>query len=63
MVREIARTQDGSVTLLSVLTLIDGEPRHRYQLRGGPHDGREFRSLAEVTTYAAVQGLQLTSAD
>lgn len=36
----------------SVLRQIDGGSEHRYRLVGGPDEGREFATLAEVSDYA-----------
>lgn len=36
----------------SVLRTVDGAPEHRYRLVGGPDDGREFATLADVYDYA-----------
>jgi hypothetical protein len=40
------------VLVVSVLRTVDGASVHRYRLVGGPDDGREFATLAEVFDYA-----------
>jgi hypothetical protein len=40
------------VLVESVLRTVDGAAEHWYRLVGGPDDGREFMTLAEVFDYA-----------
>jgi hypothetical protein len=49
------------VIVESVLRSVDGAAEHRYRLVGGPDDGREFTTLAEVGGYvqAAADGPHL----
>jgi hypothetical protein len=61
MDRVIAHTNDGA-TLISTVTLVGTDLRHRYRLVGGPQDSREFTTLSELATYAAGHGIQLTVA-
>jgi hypothetical protein len=59
--RAVAWIANGA-RVLSVMTAVDGEIRHRYRLRGGPDDGREFATLLDVVQYAAALGLDVTAA-
>lgn len=51
MRRVIARLFGGSITVESLVEIIDGHPRHRYRIHGGSDDGLEFADLASVSTY------------
>lgn len=50
-VRKLIGRVSDDVLIESVVVTVDGHPRHRYRLVGGPDDGREFESLSSIGDY------------
>lgn len=50
--RKVIGRINGSVLIESVVVVdVDGRSNHYYKLAGGPDDGREFSTLAEISDY------------